>query len=269
MLAIALPSLIEAPGVVRTLDWYSDELDSAIRHADVVVIDMPPALYERTFAVIDGRFLGRTVVLLQEGEHPEALSPGPARAVLYRPLQIAELWAAVTGAWPAVPSAEEAEGSEGTDLGPGEEGPGPEAGADTDPPEPEAGAGQAAAMPGPGLPVAESGLLIGLSGRELEPVIGPGQVAPGMDEDTLERLRRWRTLGRQPASGTSGAGGAAGTRAGRLDRARQASAEARRERAAKAEARGDSRAAREAAQSAATYREWLAQAQRAASDFGG
>jgi Domain of Unknown Function (DUF349) len=41
------------------------------------------------------------------------------------------------------------------------------------------------------------------------------------------------------------------------------------ERAAKAEARGDSRAAREAAQSAATYREWLAQAQRAASDFGG
>jgi hypothetical protein len=41
------------------------------------------------------------------------------------------------------------------------------------------------------------------------------------------------------------------------------------ERAAKAEARGDSRAAQEAAQSAATYREWLAQAQRAASDFGG
>ncbi|HZA03042.1 MAG TPA: DUF349 domain-containing protein [Propionibacteriaceae bacterium] len=41
------------------------------------------------------------------------------------------------------------------------------------------------------------------------------------------------------------------------------------QRAAKAEARGDSGAAREAAQSAATYREWLAQAQRAASDFGG
>jgi hypothetical protein len=41
------------------------------------------------------------------------------------------------------------------------------------------------------------------------------------------------------------------------------------QRAAKAEARGDHRAAREAAQSAATYREWLAQAQRAASDFGG
>jgi hypothetical protein len=41
------------------------------------------------------------------------------------------------------------------------------------------------------------------------------------------------------------------------------------QRAAKAEARGDSRAAQEAAQSAATYREWLAQAQRAANDFGG
>jgi hypothetical protein len=41
------------------------------------------------------------------------------------------------------------------------------------------------------------------------------------------------------------------------------------QRAAKAEARGDTRAAAEAAQSAATYREWLAQAQRAASDFGG
>jgi Domain of Unknown Function (DUF349) len=41
------------------------------------------------------------------------------------------------------------------------------------------------------------------------------------------------------------------------------------QRAAKAEARGDHRAAREAAQSAATYREWLAQAQRTASDFGG
>ncbi len=41
------------------------------------------------------------------------------------------------------------------------------------------------------------------------------------------------------------------------------------ERAAKAEARGDHRAAREAAESAATYREWLTQAQRAAADFGG
>ena len=41
------------------------------------------------------------------------------------------------------------------------------------------------------------------------------------------------------------------------------------ERAAKAEARGDHRAAREAAASAATYREWLAQAQRTVSDLGG
>ena len=40
-------------------------------------------------------------------------------------------------------------------------------------------------------------------------------------------------------------------------------------RAAKAEARGDHRAASDAASSASTYREWLAQAQRAASDFGG
>lgn len=41
------------------------------------------------------------------------------------------------------------------------------------------------------------------------------------------------------------------------------------QRAAKAEARGDSGAAQEAAQSAATYREWLNQAQRAASDYRG
>ena len=41
------------------------------------------------------------------------------------------------------------------------------------------------------------------------------------------------------------------------------------ERAAKAEARGDHRAAHEAAASAATYREWLAQAQRTVSDLGG
>ena len=88
MLAGALRSLIETPGGVRVLDWYSEELDSAIRHADVVIVDMPPNLHERTFAVIDGRFLGRTVVLLQEGEHPEALPPdhpapsssGPSRS---------------------------------------------------------------------------------------------------------------------------------------------------------------------------------------------
>ena len=82
MLAGALRSLIEAPGGVRMLDWHSDELDGAIRHADVVVVDVPPDLYERTFAILGGRFLGRTVVLLQEGEHAEALPPGPPRAVL-------------------------------------------------------------------------------------------------------------------------------------------------------------------------------------------
>lgn len=39
------------------------------------------------------------------------------------------------------------------------------------------------------------------------------------------------------------------------------------ERAAKAEARGDAKAAREAAESAATYRQWLTQAQQAADEF--
>jgi hypothetical protein len=85
MLAGALRSLIETPGGVRALDWYSKELDSAIRHADVVIVDMPPNLHERTFAVIDGRFLGRTVVLLQEGEQTEAFPAAPSRAVLFRP----------------------------------------------------------------------------------------------------------------------------------------------------------------------------------------
>jgi hypothetical protein len=49
----------------------------------------------------------------------------------------------------------------------------------------------------------------------------------------------------------------------------EAQIEALEQRAANAEARGDHRAAREAANSAATYREWLTQAQRAASDYGG
>jgi hypothetical protein len=40
MLAGALRSLIEAPGRVRVLDWYSEELDSAIRHVDVVIVDI-------------------------------------------------------------------------------------------------------------------------------------------------------------------------------------------------------------------------------------
>ena len=109
MLAGALRSLVEAPGGVRMLDWYSEDLDSVIRHADVVIVDMPPTLHERTFAVLAGRFLGRTVVLLQEGEHAEALPSGPSRAVLYRPLQIGELWAAVTGAPEALVPDEPAE----------------------------------------------------------------------------------------------------------------------------------------------------------------
>jgi hypothetical protein len=49
----------------------------------------------------------------------------------------------------------------------------------------------------------------------------------------------------------------------------EAQIEALEARAAKAEARGDRRTAAEAAASAATYREWLTQAHRAASDFSG
>ncbi|HEV2894480.1 MAG TPA: hypothetical protein VG411_12045, partial [Actinomycetota bacterium] len=112
MLAGALRSLIEAPGRVRMVDWYSEDLDSIIRHADVVIVDMPPTLHERTFAVLDGRFLGRTVVLLQEGERAGTLPPGPPRAVLYRPLQIGELWSAVSGAT-ELPVTEEPIGPEG------------------------------------------------------------------------------------------------------------------------------------------------------------
>src|SRR4029453_9830111 len=104
LLAGALRSLIETPGGVRVLDWYSEELDSAIRHAGVVIVDMPPNLHERTFAVIDGRFLGRTVVLLQEGEQAEALPAGPSRAALFRPLQIGEIWTATPGATTRVPA---------------------------------------------------------------------------------------------------------------------------------------------------------------------
>jgi len=152
MLAEALESLVEAPGEVSMLDWGHDSLELALQHADVVVIDVPPSLHEQTFAVIDGRFLGRLVVLLQEGEPTDALPPGPSRVVLYRPLQIGDLWAAVTGAVQVTAAA---------------------------------GAEAEAAVPPSPAP------MIGMSGRELEPVIGPGQVAPGMDADTLERLRRW------------------------------------------------------------------------------
>ena len=49
----------------------------------------------------------------------------------------------------------------------------------------------------------------------------------------------------------------------------EAQIDALEDKAARAQASGDERTAREAAASAATYREWLAQAQRAASEFGG
>ena len=85
MLAGALRSLIDTPGGVRMLDWYSNELDSAIWHADVVIVDMPPTLHQRIFDVIDGRFLGRTVVLLEEGERAEAVPAGRPRGPLPPP----------------------------------------------------------------------------------------------------------------------------------------------------------------------------------------
>jgi hypothetical protein len=212
LLAGALRSLIEAPGGVRVLDWHSEGLDAAIRHADVVIVDMPPNLHERAFAVIGGRFLGRTVVLLQEGEHAAALPPGPTRAVLYRPVQIGELWTAVTGSTPPVAAEPEPPGAEvGPAAGPEEpqadvepEAPGPEPEAAADPSAGEETVGEttAAAVEGTGLPVAESGRLIGPSGQELDPVIGPGQLAPGLDPATLERLRGWGDRGRQSARGT-------------------------------------------------------------------
>jgi hypothetical protein len=244
MLAAALRTLIEVPGGVRMLDWHADDLERAIRRIDVVVVDMPPQLHARTFAVLDGRFLGRTIVLLQEGETEETLPPGPFRIVLYRPLQIGELWTAVTGssatalapdplpqAPPASAPLPEAEvdvhpRDAAAELEPDAPDRTEEPGAEADPepyaevdPEPEAeadpdaetgqpvegqGAGNAVKGRGHGLRVARSGLLIGFSGRELEPVIGPGQVAPGMDAATLERLRRWGTRRRQPAGGEPG-----------------------------------------------------------------
>jgi len=347
MLAGALRSLIEAPGGVRVLDWYSEDLDAAIRHADVVIVDMPPNLHERTFAVIDGRFLGRMVVLLQEGEHAEALPPGPPRVVLYRPVQIGELWMAVTGATPPVtadpelpapedpppsvdtevdaaagseaevevepvpvpepqasapeasepepepvpepepepevselepeapdPEASEPEAPEEEPaleaLEPGtleeRRDPPPEAAVDGEAPADEETVGQAdaaaaAEVEPQGLPVAESGRLIGLSGQELDPVIGPGQVAPGMDHSTLERLRGWGSRGGQPAA--RGTGPAPGTRTttGREEahQAKAAQAEARRAertaadqaKAAEAEARREQSARDRAAQAEA------------------
>jgi hypothetical protein len=276
MLAGALRSLIDAPGGVRMLDWNSDELDSAIRHADVVIVDMPPTLHQRTFDVIDGRFLGRTVVLLQEGERAEAVPAGSSRSILYRPLQIGELWSAVTGMKGGPVAGEraaseveqgdgemenqvgepETEAAEALEAGgPAPAGPEAPPGAEIEPepdpsPEPEVQPGpEAAASDQPpvdaaagvdaeaqGLPVAESGRLIGLSGQELDPVVGPGQVAPGMDEATFERLRGWKTgpVARQPAGTRKGP--APGRRrsepeSGAARRAREADAEARREQA--------------------------------------
>jgi hypothetical protein len=307
MLAGALRSLIEAPGGVRVLDWYSEELDAAIRHADVVIVDMPPNLHERTFAVIDGRFLGRTVVLLQEGEHAEALPPGLPRVILYRPVQIGELWMAVTGATPPAsdPPAPGREGMpdaapEPVDAGPvpppepqerqppepepqKAEAPEPESSAAEseavtadEAPTAEAAVGEApaaeaaaevddqepapeeaveatdgpAAVDSQGLPVAESGRLIGLSGQELDPVIGPGQVAPGMDEATLERLRGWGSQGREPAAGRAERAAA--------DQATAAEAEGRREQSA------GGQAARAAARAAAREEARQAKAARVA-----
>jgi hypothetical protein len=225
MLAGALRSLIEEPGGVRVLDWYSEELDGAIRHADVVIVDTPPALHKRTFAVLDGRFLGRTVVLLQEGEHPEAIPAGPPRAVLYRPLQIGELWTAIAGTAPPRPGEPAVE-----EPAPEPEGPAAGEVAEQAGEEPAAAAAEQEAQ---GLPVAESGRLIGLSGQELDPVIGPGQVAPGMDEATFERLRGWGAGGRKPAPGKAGQARARRRKAGREEarRAKAAAAEARREQA--------------------------------------
>jgi hypothetical protein len=270
MLAGALRSLIEEPGGVRVLDWYSEELDGAIRHADVVIVDTPPALHERTFAVLGGRFLGRTVVLLQEGEHPEALPAGPPRAVLYRPVQIGELWTAIAGTAPprldepeaeAAPAPEPEVPAEEVAEGAGVASTAEEV-AEEATEEPAAAAAEPEAQ---GLPVAESGRLIGLSGQELDPVIGPGQVAPGMDEATFERLRGWGADGRQPAPGKARQSRARRRKAGREEarRSRAAAAETRREQArqirdARAETRqaarersGQARAAQEAARTAA------------------
>src|SRR4029450_1825679 len=169
MLAGALRSLIEAPGRVRVLDWHSEDLDAAIRHADVVVVDMPPELHERAFAVIGGRLLGRPGALLQEGRHAAPPPPGPTRAVLYRPVQIGELWTAVTGSTPPVSAEPEPPGAEaGPAVGPEEqaelepEAPEPELGVEaaTDRPPGDGTVGEAAgaaAVEGPGRAGAEAG----------------------------------------------------------------------------------------------------------------
>jgi hypothetical protein len=205
MLASALESLIEAPGRVTMLDWRTDELEAALRHADVVILDMPPSQHRRTFVAIAGRFLGRAIVLLQESEREEDLPAGPPWVVLYRPLQMGDLWAAITGSGPFAPPPPPPEAAT---PGPGDDTDLPASYEDTGAePEPavdlqvDAGVEADAVQGGEGdavdagepPPSGESGQrpMIGLSGRELEPVIGPGQVAPGMDAATLERVRGW------------------------------------------------------------------------------
>jgi len=208
MLASALESLIEAPGRVTMLDWRTDELEAALRHADVVILDMPPSQHRRTFVAIAGRFLGRTVVLLQESEREEDLPAGPPWVVLYRPLQMGDLWAAITGTGPFAPPPPPPEAAtpdpgDATDLPASYEDTGAEpepavdlqvdAGVEADAVQRDEGDGVDAEDGGEPPPSGESGQrpMIGLSGRELEPVIGPGQVAPGMDAATLERVRGW------------------------------------------------------------------------------
>jgi hypothetical protein len=155
MLAVAFQSLVEPTGEVTLLDWHATGLEEAAAGADAVVLDLPLELYAEKLPAL-GRFRGRTVLLLQEGESADDLPAAPARLVLYRPLEIAVLWEAVTGIPPAQP-------------GPASEEPAPASGAPPGPPP-----------------------MIGMSGRQLESMVGPGQVAPGMDPDTLDRLRRWR-----------------------------------------------------------------------------
>jgi hypothetical protein len=208
MLASALESLIEAPGWVTMLDWRTDELEAALRHADVVILDMPPSQHRRTFVAIAGRFLGRTIVLLQESEREEDLPAGPPWVVLYRPLQMGDLWAAITGTGPFAPPPPPPEAAtpgpgDATDLpaSPEDTGAEPEpavdlrvdAGVEADAVQGGEGDAVDAEDGGEPPPSGESGQrpMIGLSGRELEPVIGPGQVAPGMDAATLERVRGW------------------------------------------------------------------------------
>ncbi|HEV8372295.1 MAG TPA: hypothetical protein VGR68_03770, partial [Actinomycetota bacterium] len=260
MLASALESLIEAPGRVTMLDWRTDELEAALRHADVVILDMPPSQHRRTFVAIAGRFLGRTVVLLQESEREEDLPAGPPWVVLYRPLQMGDLWAAITGTGPFAPRPPPPEHAtpgpgDATDLPASYEDTGAEPepavdlqvdagveadavqGGEADAVQGGEGDGVDAEDGGEPPPSGESGQrpMIGMSGRELEPVIGPGQVAPGMDAATLERVRGWASRIRKAPTAEpraeSGSESEAPRRRERRSRARLARGTARARRA--------------------------------------